>query len=201
MRIVEDSPEKLVVKDQSNWLTAVCFAAAAFLVGFAILGNGQHTNVLFTAAVFAAFGAAFLRGFTAEFDKVQQVCKLSSFNIIRRTKRTIPFSEVDDVKLEADRLNIRSQARYRLVLTSPSGPIPLGDSYDAGLAHFESVRQAILNALARTEGPEVETDPVQDLVEQGRIADAVALLCQRENLDLTAARNRVAEMQSELNRH
>jgi hypothetical protein len=82
----------------------------------------------------------------------------------------------------------------RLSLTTASGAVPLSDTYEPNFERHNEFRRAILEMLNRQDLLAAQIDPVRSLVEQGRIVDAVAMLRQRENLDLVTARQRVAYM-------
>jgi hypothetical protein len=72
--------------------------------------------------------------------------------------------------------------------------IPLSDIYQPDIKRYNEIRNTILEALGKQEALASQPDPVQSLIQQGGIIDAVALLRQRENLDLEAARKRVDEI-------
>lgn len=206
MRITERSPQRLVLKDQTIWITALCFAAAGFLAGYAILGTASASmgsaaanGPWVTAVLFAIFGLGFLRTSVVEFDQASGLCKVSKLNVFKRTRLSIPFTDIQDVKIEVEPLNVASEREnYALSLVTSSRIVPLSSTYEPGIGHFDEIRAAILEILSRPETP--SPDPVQSLVQQGRIVDAVALLRQRDNLDLTTARQRVAEIQKATNR-
>ena len=196
MRISEDSAQRLVVQDQSTWITALCFIAAAFILIVPVIAGEGFVNI-WLALLLVGFGLAFLRSSTAEFDKATQVCTFSKRTVIKRSRIRIPFSDIRDVKLEVEPLNSSAQQpNYQLSLATPSGMIPLSDAYEPNQDRQDQIRKAILEAVGRQELLEHQADPVRALVEQGRIVDAVALLRKRDHLDLTTARQRVAEMQN-----
>jgi hypothetical protein len=72
MRIVEDSPQRLVLRDQSIWITAICVVASAFLL-YELYINQEIGTQAAIVLFFALFGFAFLRISNIEFDKVSQV--------------------------------------------------------------------------------------------------------------------------------
>ncbi len=197
MRISEDSPQRLVVRDQSTWITALCFIAAVFLLIVPVIAGEGFGNI-WLALLFIGFGLPFLRSSTAEFDKATQVCTFSKLTVVKRSRIRIPFADVRDVKLEVEPLNSSAQRpKYLLSLVTASGMIPLSDAYEPNLDRQDRIRKVILEAVGKQEMLGHQADPVRALVEQGRIVDAVALLRQRDHLDLTTARQRVAQMQED----
>ena len=194
MRIVEDSPQRLVLRDQSIWITAACAASSAFLL-YELYINQRLGTQAAIVLLFAFFGFAFLRVSNIEFDKVSQVCILSKLSVFKRTRLTIRFADIADVKIDIEPLNTDSQRENcRFSLATASSVIPLSDIYQPDIKRYNEIRNTILEALGKQEALASQPDPVQSLIQQGRIIDAVALLRQRENLDLEAARKRVDEI-------
>ena len=195
MRIAEQSPQRLVLKDQSIWTTVVCFAAAALLVIVPLLSGVRRPNP-WVSILFIIFGLAFLRSSTIVFDRASGTCIVSKLSVLKRSMISIPFADIQNVDLQPEPLN--SDARlpsYRLTLTTASGAVPLSDTYEPNFDRHNAIRRAILEMLGRQDLLAALPDPVRSLVQQGRTVDAVALLRQRESLDLATARQRVAEMQ------
>jgi membrane protein YdbS with pleckstrin-like domain len=199
MRISENSYQRLVLRDESIWITAICIAAAAVLVVASLLAGAGRASP-WVSLLFILFGLAFLRSSTITFDKVEQACHLSKLSSLKRSRAHIPFADIQDVEIQPEPLNADSQqTSYRLSLTTASGGVPLSDTYEPNFARYSEIRRAILQMLNRQDALAAQPDPVRSLVEQGRLVDAVALLRQREGLDLATARQRVAEMQKSAN--
>jgi hypothetical protein len=201
MRIVENSVQRLALRDQTIWITALCSAAAAFIL-YQLFVNQEFGSQASIALLFAIFGLIGLRVSNVEFDKMAQLCILSKLSMFKRTRLTIHFADIVDVKIDIEPMNTDSQQEScRLCLATASGAIPLSETYEPGLRHYNEIRIAILEALGNQEALAAsQPDPVQSLVQQGRTIDAVALLRQRENLDLATTRKRIDEMQKSENR-
>ncbi len=152
MRIVENSPQRLILRDQSIWITAVCFAAAAFLAGFAAFRASTAHGLWLTAFLFAIFGLVFLRRAVVEFDKLTGLCTINKLKVFKRTRLSIPFTDIQDVKIEVEPLNLGSEREhYALSLTTSSRIVPLSVTYEPGIGHFNEIRAAILETLLFTE--------------------------------------------------
>jgi hypothetical protein len=193
MRIVEDSPQRLVLRDQSIWITAICVVASAFLL-YELYINQEIGTQAAIVLFFALFGFAFLRISNIEFDKVSQVCILNKFSVFKGIRLTIRFADITDIKIDIEPLTDSQRENCRLSLATASGMIPLSDIYQPDIKRYNEIRNTILEALGKQEALASQPDPVQSLIQQGGIIDAVALLRQRENLDLEAARKRVDEI-------
>ncbi len=197
MRIAENTPSRLVLHDRTLWISAICFAAAAALVGRFALdldGAGQ----LVPAAVSALFGLAFLRATDVTFDKTRRTCRVRRLDVLRLTHRRLAFDDIVDVRIEIDRSHDPDGLAYRLSLSTASAVIPLAATYERGFERYSGMREAVLDAVFKTAQRPSAEDPINDLVKAGRVIDAVAIIRMREGLNLTEARARVAELQRKL---
>jgi hypothetical protein len=200
VRIIEDSPATLRLRDRTLWISVLSSAAAAFLV-YRVVAHRAHPNNYYSAAFLAVFGFAFLGMADVEFDKVRRVCTLRILKLVRLTRASLPFDSISDVRVEiAPSVGTSNATTCRLSLVTTSGVMPLTTSYEPTFERYERMRETILGALGRTEMQGLPTDPVEALVHAGRIVDAVSLLRKRENLDLVTARDRVAALQQRTTR-
>ena len=78
--------------------------------------------------------------------------------------------------------------------------MPVTIPYEPDLERYDRMREIILDTVFAGARRPAPTDPVQDLVNRGRIVAAVALLRQRDGLDLVTARTRIDDMQKTLGR-
>jgi hypothetical protein len=197
MRIAENTPSRLVLRDRTLWISAVCFTAAAALVGrvaFDLDGAGQRAP----AALSVLFGLAFLRATDVTFDKTERTCFVRRLDVLRLTHRRIAFDDIVDVRLEIDRSHDPDGLAYRLSLSTTSAVIPLSVTYEPGFERYSGMREAVLDAVFKAAQRPMTEDPINDLVKAGRVIDAVAFIRMREGLSLTDARARVAELQRTL---
>jgi len=197
MRIVENTPARLVLRDRTLWISIICFAAGAAPMAF-FSGVVAIWRLLGGAALFFIFGLLTLRASDVIFDKVARTCDISRFDVLRRKRVHLGFSDIVDVRVERERMETdRRAALCRLSLVTDAAVLPLTAGYSPGPERFDAMRNAILGALLPHAASPADVDPVDALVQQGRTIDAVAVLREREGLDMSAAVARVKEMQKE----
>jgi len=195
MRIVEDTPSRLVMRDRTLWIFLIlCAAAAALLVRYAVTGD---KSLLIGAGLSLAFGLPFLRSTDLVFDKEQRICNLRRFDVFKVTRQSLPFSDLRDIRVEVEPMAGDSHViscRFRLV--TGSADIPLTIAYEPDMDRYNRMRDIVLDAVFSRSHRPTAIDPVQDLINRGQIVGAVALLRKRDGLDLTTARDRIREMQA-----
>ncbi len=197
MRIVENGPERLVLRDRSIWITAVCLAACVAAVAFAIR-HGIAVTPMIPAALFAVFGAAFFNLTDVTFDKAEGLCRMRRMTALGIRRVTLAFDRIDDVRVEIMISSESHATMARLALVSEGKTIPLTNGYTPDFARQESMRAAAIS-LVKGPGAVVETvDPVEQLVLRRRLIDAISLLREREGLDLTTAHDRVTALAKSL---
>lgn len=193
MRITENSPQRLVLKDRSWWISWLCFAAAAFML-YQMLAHDASRDALFAVAFLAVFGLVFLRSSDVVFDKATGLCDLRELKVIRVKRMSIRFSDIEDVQVDIEPMDTSQVESCRLSLKTATGIIPLTDVYQPDLKRYDAMRDAVMDALSRPASANPQPDPVRRLVQEGRTLDAVALLRRRDGLDLVTAQERVQEM-------
>ena len=193
MRIVEDTPSRLVLRDRTLWISSICLVAAmVMVVRGAVVGDDQ---LLIGAAVMLAFAIPFLRATDLIFDKGQRICSLRRLDMWRIKRLSLPFSDIRDIKVEVEPMAGDSQTiSCRFSLVTQADVIPLTAAYEPNLERYNKMREVILGMLFSPSRRPAAADPVLDLVTRGQIVAAVALLRKRDGLDLTAAKMRVDEM-------
>jgi hypothetical protein len=192
MRIVENTPMDLKMRDRTLWISIVCFCAAAVQIGCDLLGRAESSQLI-PAAIAVAFGLAFFRATDVTFDKVYRTCAIRRFDVVRILRIRLAFEEIEDIKIEVCPSDDDS-VLYRLSIVTAAATIPLTVSSEPGLERHNSMRDALLDVLFADTARPVATDPVHDLIKAGRIIDAVVVLRTRDKLDLTTARTRVDEL-------
>ena len=199
MRITEDTPSRLVLRDRTLWISLACFAGTAVLL--VRLAGGWDKSLLIGAALFLAFGLPFLRTTDLVFDKMERVCSLRRLDMLKVTRLVLPFREIQDIRVEVEPQAGGSHVilcRFSLVTASAATPLTI--AYEPDLERYNNMRESILDTVFAGANRPGAVDPVQDLVKQGRIVSAVALLRQRDGLDLVTARARIDDMQKTLGR-
>jgi hypothetical protein len=199
MRITENTASRLTLRDRTLWISAVCLAAAAiFVVRFAF--DRDQPDVLIPAGLFVVFGLAFLRATDVTFDKIERSCAIRRFDVLRVMRTRLAFSEIIDARVEIEPMpNNAAVLSCRLSLVTASAIMPLTASYQPDQARFNAMRDTVLETVFGDRPRPAALDPVRMLVQQGRIIDAVAILREREGLDLTTASARVDALRKLLN--
>jgi len=194
MRIVENTPERLVLRDRTLWISAVCFGAAALLlIRFAPADRGA----LIGAILFAVFGLAFLRSTDLVLDKYQALCILRRLDVLRVKRLRFAFEDIRDVRVEVEPMAGESHTvSCRLALVTGDGVTPLTASYEPDLDRYNQMRDVLMETVFPGKVRPSAADPANTLVQQGNLIAAVALLRTREGLDLATAKARVDEMKA-----
>src|ERR1700730_1962544 len=82
MRISENTPSHLKLRDRTLWISAVCLAAAAILIARAAFDQDRFEQLI-PAALSLIFGLAFLRATDVTFDKIERICAIRRFDVWR----------------------------------------------------------------------------------------------------------------------
>jgi len=192
MRIVEDRPDRLVLRDRSVVITGVCLAAGLATALMAARYGGPAQLV--PALMFAGFGAAFFNLSDATFDLAARTVSLRRINALGVRRQVLSFDAIEAARVETTSTDGGRTTMARLALTAGGRAIPLTTAYSPGLERHEAMREAIAAALGGHAAAAVGADPVESLVRQHRMIDAIRLLRAREGLDLATAHQRVAAM-------
>lgn len=193
MRIVENSSSRLVLKDQTYWITIVCFAAALFGAGYFAL-HRDDLRELIPAVLFAAFGLAFLHSTDVVFDKIDRRCLVRRRDVTRLTRTELLFHDISDIKVDVSALGSKGDVSCRLALQTASGAMPLTASFEPGLQRFTAMRDVIVGVVFASGRQPPPSDPARDLARAGRLVESVAVLRQRDGLNLTDAMDRARAM-------
>ena len=191
MRIAENTPSRLVLRDRTLWISTLLLGVAAVLL---VHYAKAHDQTLISALVWVAFALPFLRSTDVIFDKSEGICTLRRLDMLRLTSTRLEFRDLKDIRVETCPMDDTQSVSCRLSLVTASATLPLTASYEPSLERYNQMRETIVDAVFPASRRPVAVDPIQDLVRQGRTIDAVALLRKREGVDLTAAMARVAEM-------
>jgi hypothetical protein len=194
MRITENTPSRLKLRDRTLWISAVCFGAAVVLVARAAF-DGDQIEELIPAALSVFFGLAFLRATDVTFDKSERICAIRRFDVLRVTRMRLAFADITDVRVEIGPFPEDSLS-CRLSLVTASAVVPLTAGYEPDQDRYNAMRDAVLDAVFADGQKPAAPDPVHTPVKEGRIIDAVAVLRIRDGLDLTTASARVDELRN-----
>jgi hypothetical protein len=196
MRITENTPSHLRLRDRTLWISAVCFAAAAILAVRFAFDRGQSEELI-PAVLSLLFGLAFLRATDVTFDKIRRICTMRRFDVLRVSRTRLAFADIVDARVEIAQMPDNTAVlSCRLSLVTASAKIPLTASYEPDQKRYNAMRDTVLEAVFGDRQRPAALDPVRMLVKEGRIIDAVAVLRMRDGLDLTTASARVDELRN-----
>jgi len=194
MRISDDTPSQLRLRDRTLWLSVVCFGAALVLVGGAVYD--REPRLLISAGFFVVFALASLRATDVTFDKIERTCSIRRLDILRVSRMRLAFDDIVDVKVEIEPMPDNAAVpSCRLSLVTGSATVPLTASYQSDYERSNAMRDAVLAAIMGDRPRPAAADPVRTLAKEGRTIDAVAILRAREGIDLKTASARVKELQ------
>jgi len=195
MRISEDTPSRLALRDRTLWLSAI-FLAGAALLGFGVVRD-REPGLLVSAGLFVIFALAFLRATDVAFDKVARTCVIRRLDVLRLTRMQLGFDDIIDARVETEPMPDDPAApSCRLGLMTKSAAVPLTTGYEPSRERYEAMREAVLDAIFVDRRRPAAADPIHMLVKEGRIIDAVSMLRVREGIDLKTARERVKALQN-----
>jgi hypothetical protein len=195
MRIAENSPERLLLKEETVWVSVICGLAAGWLFVGGVPRTGWKAALI--ASVFFLFGLAFFRTARVTFDRAQQLALIEQRTVFRRRAVTVPFAEIQDVLIDVSSAGRRGTPATRLVLSTPAGAQPLATVYTSSFATHARVRIAVLEFLGKPVGDALQ-ESLRYMLAQRQLIGAVELVRLRDKVDLKTALQRVKELQKAL---
>jgi len=196
MRIAENSPSRLRLRDHTLSTSVVCLGSAVILAGTA--WRTDQPRMLMTAALSLVVALAFLHATDVTFDKARQVCNIRRLKVFRLTRMRLAFADILDARVELAPVEEAAALSCRLSLVTTSGLVPLSAAYEPDEMRYEAMREAVLDTVIANGPRPPAVDPVRMLVAERRITDAITVLRRRENLSLTTALTRVNALRDEL---
>ncbi len=196
MRIIENSPALLRLRDRAWRLTVACFATASILAGAFVTGRAPP-SILFGSAVWAAFALGFLRNADVAFDRTARVMTLKRFSALGSRTTRLSFADIEGVRVDTMLSDDSQTLGCRLTLATSTGDLPLSAAFEPGEERYAEMRDAILDALTRGAPRPAPEDLARALARSGRTIEATILLRQRDGLDLASARARAKAMAAE----
>jgi hypothetical protein len=195
MKIVRQTESDLVVRDSSIWLGAT-LAAGALLPIYIAISTNDH-RALYAAGALLAFAIPWVRRSTFTFDAATQTIRWERMRYLRTRSGTLPFSEVRAIETQTSSGPQSNVTTYRLGLVTSHGTVPLSDEYSSGENRCSSVRDAVEHILKLDRDTAIPPASggldisIRALLQQDRRIDAIQLLCNAEDLPLSAAAERI----------
>lgn len=208
MKVVRQTETELVLGDSTLGFAALMGAAAVFLA-YGAVSTGKKST-LFPAALFVLFAFFCLRKTTIVFDSVRRMANWHRLRYFIRSSGSIPYDDIKDIVIETSTGGTAGRATYRLAILTQQGSWPMSDGYggnsDRCAALAKEIRQVLrLVPLTTTAAAQQSATDVGDLdgsiralLAQGRKIDAIVLLRSTKDLDLTAAKQRVDEIEKQM---
>jgi hypothetical protein len=196
MRISENTPPRLTLRDRTLWISGLCFGLAGiFTVRLAFVPD--QPSLLVSAALFLMFGLAFLHATDVTFNTIERICAIRRLDVVRLTPLRLAFEDIIDVGVETAPFPEGERVpSCRLSLATASAIVPLRASYQPDHERFNVMRDTVLEVVLGNRRRPVAVDPVRVLVKEGRIIDAMAILRKRYGSDLTTTSARINELRN-----
>jgi hypothetical protein len=149
MRIVENTPARLVLRDRPPWAGPLLLAA----MGLAILGDAAYRvplrsqwSLLLLAGVVVVL--VLVRSSEAIFDKASRTCAVRRFDLGGLRRCNLAFGDIVDVAIQPSRRTGGSGAMSsRLSLVTAEAVIPLMLFDEPGPERHRIMRDNILDAV------------------------------------------------------
>jgi hypothetical protein len=146
VRVKEDNPARLLLYEQSVWISVASVVGALLTVVYVI--TDRAWKGLLGAGLFLVFGLAFWRTARVEFDKVKRSVTIDRTDVFRRRRTRLSFDDIEDVIVEADQPEASPEPPCRVVLRTRSGPLPLTRGFYGSYPVHNLIRERALQALA-----------------------------------------------------
>lgn len=167
MRIVEDSPVRLRLRETTGYLPVV-LGVAAVLIAIFVVVRREDPRQLINSVLFAASAVFFRRESRITLDKSARRCGIWRQDMWRRSYRTIPFDDIEDVQVEIEAPDMDALTHSRLSLLTSVGSVPLTAGFSATLDWQISLRERMVDAIFLGRPRPAQLDPVQLLLNAGR---------------------------------
>jgi hypothetical protein len=167
MRIIENSSARLRLRETMGYLPAF-LASAAVLIAIVVVVRHDDPKQLINAFLFGAAAVFFRRESRITFDKSARRCGIWRQDMWRRSYRTIPFDDIEDVQVEIETPDTDALTHSRLSLLTAAGPVPLTAGFSATLDWQISLRETMVDVIFLGRPRPAPIDPVQLLLKAGR---------------------------------
>jgi len=201
MHITRKTNQELVVVDSLIWLSVLLFC---FFAGFAYRTFLEPSrNAVLGLGFVLLFVIIPLRKEIVTFDAASQQVRWKRLRMFKVATGTVPFSAITGIRIEALASEHGGQT-YRLAILTADNPVPMSDSYGNGRAHYESLRQEILNFLHLDGSKDASTSDVSDeasvqsLLMEGRKVEAIKLMRSSQKIGLAEAVERVDAIEEKM---
>ena len=197
MHVVRETPNELVTKDSTLWLSAF-LAGVGVALAFFVIAHG-HPLGLLVSLIFLLFAAPFARTLEFNFNAAERAARWRGRKLFKVESGSIAFDEISGIGTETTSGG-KGSLTYRLTILTAHGTIPMAYMYNSGEQHYARLREKILAFIHP--GAPIPADPIgaggaaseasiRSLLQLGRKIDAIELLRTSANISLTEATERV----------
>jgi hypothetical protein len=169
MRIVEDTPGRLVLKDRTLWISFVCGPVALVLAAVTAIEPSWGPGIGAALCLFAA--VVFFDSTDLVMDRASRVCDLRRMTYGRTRRWSLPFDQVTDVRIEWGSSTRAGGRTCRLVFVTGAETLPLTAALSSGEARHQVMQEKLLAVLRdRTAAPPPMSPPEPrqaDIVQPG----------------------------------
>jgi hypothetical protein len=151
MRIVQDTPDRMVLKDRTLWISFICGPIGLLLVAVTAIEPSWGSGI---GAAICLFGAVvFFDSTDLVMDRAARLCDLRRMNYGRTRRWSLRFDEVTDVRIERGSTTRAGGRTCRLVFVTPTETIPLTAALSSGEARYQAMHERVLAVLRDQTAP------------------------------------------------
>ena len=200
MHITRRTNQELVVVDGMIWISVILLAFAGFMGVQAVAHGVPKWWIL--VGFLGLFAFVSWRRETVTFDSAAQQVQWTRRRAFSVASGTVPFSEMRGIGMDSMTDN-HGVLTYRLTILTSGDPVPMSDVYGGGQAHYESLRNQILEYLHMDQNAQSSPEPgdeasIRALLTEGRKIDAIEAMRKRYQLGLAEAVDRVNEIDEKM---
>jgi hypothetical protein len=148
MRIVEQTADRLVLKEGTVVISALC--AMGGLIPATVAAQTHQWRPLVATSVLVLFGLVFYRASRVVVDRSLRTVVIVERSAFRTRRASIAFDDIVDVTMDEMQLQLANAPSTRLVLVTKTDRVPLASVYSVSQRFHALVRRAILEMLGRT---------------------------------------------------
>jgi hypothetical protein len=151
MRIVEDKPERMVLKDRTFWISFICGPLGLFLAFVTVTQPNWGSGI--GAALTLVCALVFFDSTDMVLDRVTRTIDLRRMTMGRHRRWSLAFGDIRDVQIERSSGG-RNGPTYRLVFVTAGEQIPLTAALEGGgRGRYEEMQQKIQHVLGGAAAP------------------------------------------------
>ena len=167
MRIIEDSPARLRLRETTGYLPVI-LGVAAIVIAIFVVVRRENPKQLINSVLFGASAVFFRREARITLDKSARRCGIWRQDMWRRSYRTVPFDDIQDVQVEIETPDTDALIHSRLSLLAGAGSVPLTAGFSATLDWQISLREKMVDVIFLGRPRPAQLDRTQLLLNSGR---------------------------------